>query len=89
MPVSWLALVLTAEGLAPELVVRSPSESLQIPKTGHLVSVDRNQIRNEIKRLTSGRFGWVPRTPIEGLRALSEASEIATRLGEFRRGGAD
>lgn len=52
-----------------------------------LVSVDRDQVRNEVKRLTSGPLSkWIPRTPLEALRALSEASELATRLGEFRRG---
>lgn len=48
-----------------------------------LVSRDRNQVRNELRRLTQRR--WVPRNPIEVLRALSEATENATRLGEFRR----
>lgn len=49
-----------------------------------LVSRDRNQIRNALRKMVGRRS--VPRNPIELLRALSEATEMATRVGEFRRG---
>lgn len=48
-----------------------------------LVSQDRDVIRDELKRFTGK--STIPRNPLEVLRALSEATENATRLGEFRR----
>lgn len=49
-----------------------------------LVSRDRNQVRNELRKMVERQT--IPRNPIELLRALSEATEMATRLGEFRKG---
>jgi predicted RNA methylase len=49
-----------------------------------LVSRDRDQIRTALRKMVDRK--WIPRNPIEILRALSEATEMATRVGEFRRG---
>jgi len=54
-----------------------------------LVSGDRNRIREEIRRMgqTKGKafVASIVRNPVELLRAVSEATEVATRLGEFMR----
>ncbi|MCE5247953.1 DEAD/DEAH box helicase family protein [bacterium] len=52
-----------------------------------LVSADRNRIREELRRMGKSQrrafLASIVRNPIELLRAISEATEVATRLGEF------
>lgn len=62
-----------------------------------LVALDRRYIQSEISKLTgqdeAGNFldkTWnLAKTPIDMLRVTSELIENATRLGEFKRAGAD
>ena len=52
-----------------------------------LVSLDRNYLQHNLQTLIGGRSGQIKtlfKHPMEALRALSEATETATRLGEFR-----
>ena len=54
-----------------------------------LVSMDRTYLRRGVKELMHTRAGKVAnliKNPIEMLRALSEAGEMATRIGEFAKG---
>lgn len=50
-----------------------------------MVSLDRNYLSGHLRELFSRKstLSKVARNPIEVLRAISEATEVATRLGEF------
>ena len=51
-----------------------------------LVSLDRNYLQHNLKDMYASRISQIPKVfthPIEALRALSEALETGTRLGEF------
>ncbi|MBS4046574.1 MAG: hypothetical protein KG075_09560 [Alphaproteobacteria bacterium] len=55
-----------------------------------LVSVDRQYLQNSIQSLTAetglGTRAWnVVKSPVDGLRVVSELMENATRLGEFKK----
>lgn len=54
-----------------------------------LLSVDRKYIEREVMKLSNptvlGRIGNVVKSPIDFLRMVSELTENATRVGEFKR----
>ena len=54
-----------------------------------LVALDRNYLQHNLKDMYASRISQIPKVfthPIEALRALSEALETGTRLGEFALG---
>jgi hypothetical protein len=55
----------------------------------NIVSMDRDYVQGILRKVIPEQRGIVPNVvkhPIQALRALSEAGEQATRIGEFRRG---
>ena len=50
-----------------------------------MVSLDRDYLSGHLRELFSRKstLSKVARNPMEVLRAISEATEVATRLGEF------
>lgn len=59
---------------------------------GAWVSLERDYLQGQIRRITESGIGRISKNPLDWLRVLSEYSEQATRLGEFKKGakkGAD
>ncbi|MCH8268985.1 MAG: hypothetical protein IH846_15870, partial [Acidobacteria bacterium] len=50
-----------------------------------MVSLDRTALQGSLNDLLSTRMRWAAKHPIEALRIFSEATEVATRVGEFQR----